>query len=63
MSYDYTAKPPQSQSEEDFRTIVANITGIKKNDPIFDRIKEEDKRIIKSAKKAIDEAKVKGHNG
>lgn len=44
----------RSQSEEDFRTIVCNITGLDKDDPVFDRIREEDKQVIKSAKKAID---------
>jgi hypothetical protein len=40
--------------EEDFRSIVCNITNLSPNDPIFDRIEEQDKRIMKSYTRAID---------
>ena len=63
MANDIRAIPPKTQSEEDFRTIVSNITGIQKDDPVFDRIEEADKRMIKAAKKAIDQSKVRKANG
>lgn len=45
---------PYTASEEDFRTIVCSITGLQPNDPVFDRIDEQDKRVIKSSSRAID---------
>ena len=44
----------RSQSEEDFREIVCNITGLRNDDPVFDLIEDEDKRVIKAARRAID---------
>lgn len=45
---------PRSMSEEDFRSIVCNITSIKKDDIVFDVLLEEDKRIAKLAERGID---------
>ena len=47
-------KPIRTISDEDFRAIVCNITSIQPNDPIFERINEQDKRVIKSSSRAID---------
>lgn len=41
-------------SEEEFREVVCTITGLQKNDPVFDAIREQDKRLIKSSKTALD---------
>lgn len=46
--------PPRTMSEEEFRTIVCNITSIKKDDVVFDILLEEDKRIAKLAERGID---------
>jgi len=54
---------PYTASEEDFRTIVCNITSLSPNDPIFDRIDEQDKRVIKSSSRAIDMIKALQHYG
>ena len=45
---------PYTASEEDFRTIVCSITGLQPNDAVFDRIDEQDKRVIKTYSRAID---------
>ncbi len=52
-----TAKIPPSESEEYFRHVVCNLTSLKPDDPVFDRIKEEDKRMIKEAGKALKQEK------
>lgn len=40
-------------SEEYFIHVVCNLTSLKPSDPIFAKIKEEDKRIIKEAGRII----------
>jgi len=47
-------RDPYTSTEEDFRTIVCSITGLQPNDAVFDRIEEQDLRVIKTYSRAVD---------
>ena len=50
---DERPKLERTPSEEYFRTVMSNYTGLRKDHPMFDEMTETDKKTIKEAGKAM----------